>query len=622
MLFFILFLFITIAALLVSSGIIMLTQLNSSISQLMERASAPHFLVLHKSELDEAAIKAWATSQPNMKRIQIAKMVQVDTAAVYLKNSILSEYNSVMSLDFVKQNRAFDFLLDLKGDPIHLAPGEIAVPIYFMEQNHLKVGDKVHIAQDNFTKEWTITTFVRDAIMNPAFIHSKRFVLNDDDFTELEEGSRSFSAIQYLIEFQLQDLEMVAEFANQYQLAGLPQNGPIIDYRLIRILNSVTDGIVIGILILMSLLLILVALLCLRFTILTAIEEDYRQVGVIKALGMPAAFIIRLHLLKYALLAAAACGAGYLCSWLFRSLFISNIEHHLGIVAETLQDRLLPLFGTFAIFLIVVAVCAWGLARLRKVSVMEVLRESGREKGCKAKGLFSIKSSRIFGLNTVFALRDLVQRYRLFLFLCLVLLICVFIVILPLYFLNTLQSQHFINYMGIPQSEVRIDLYQKGDQVSSLEKILTTLSTDETIADYALFTTSRLAVINNGGSLEQINIESGDYDLFPIDLYSGTIPKNENQIALSYLESKQLEKRVGDTLELVINGEQKRLTVSGIYQDITNGGLTAKIRLPIPPEKALWNAIQINFKPGTLSQEKLATYHSLFARAKVTKLED
>lgn len=621
-LFFILFLFITIGSLLVSSSITMLTQLNNSISQLMESAATPHFLVLHKSELDAEPIKAWANSQSYMKKVQIAKMIQVENTAVYLGNTNLSESSSVMNFDFVKQNAVFDFLLDLKGQPVDLASGEIAVPLYFKEKNHLKVGDKVRIAHNNSTQEWTITTFVRDALMNPAFIHSKRFVLNDDDFTRLEERSPSFSTIQYLIEFQLQDSETVSEFANKYQLAGLPQNGPIIDHRLIRILNSVTDGIVVGILILISLLLILVALLCLRFTILTAIEEDYRQIGVLKALGVPPSFMMRLHLVKYALLAAAACGTGYLFSLGFRSLFIANIEHQLGIVTETLQDRLLPLLGTFAIFFTVVGFSGFVLRRLRKVSVMDVFRESGREKVCEAKGIFSMKASQIFGLNVLFALRDLVQRYRLFLFLSLVLLISVFIVIFPLYLLNTLQSPHFINYMGIPQSELRIDIHQKSEHISSLEKILATLSKDETVAEYAVFTTYRLAAINSEGGVEQINVEVGNYDDFPIHLFNGIIPENENQIALSYLESQQLGKTVGDMLELIVNGQRKKLIVSGIYQDITNGGLTAKARLPVPPETALWSVIQINFKPGMLSREKLTTYHSMFAPAKVTKMDD
>ncbi|CAM5707299.1 Peptide ABC transporter permease OS=Lysinibacillus sphaericus OX=1421 GN=LS41612_16905 PE=4 SV=1 [Lysinibacillus sphaericus] len=59
----------------------------------------------------------------------------------------------------------------------------------------------------------------------------------------------------------------------------------------------------------------------------------------------------------------------------------------------------------------------------------------------------------------------------------------------------------------------------------------------------------------------------------------GNAPKEDGEIALSYANASKdgLDKKVGDTVIVKVAGALKRiLTVSGIYQDITNGGKTAK----------------------------------------------
>ena len=59
-------------------------------------------------------------------------------------------------------------------------------------------------------------------------------------------------------------------------------------------------GIMIAILILIGLLVIVVSLLCVRFTLLAKIEDDYREIGVMKAIGMRVSDIRGIYLGVYA----------------------------------------------------------------------------------------------------------------------------------------------------------------------------------------------------------------------------------------------------------------------------------------------------------------------------------
>ncbi len=171
-----------------------------------------------------------------------------------------------MDISFVTQNPEFDFLLNMNNEKIEIDSGNIAVPLYFKKKFNVNIGEPLLVQTNNFSKEFTVTHFLRDSQMNPAIIHSKRFLIHQNDFALLSEH---FKETEYLIEFRLQHLDDLPEFQQQYQNSGLPKTGPAVDINLFKILNSISDGVVAGIIIIVSLLVMLIALLCLRFVILS-----------------------------------------------------------------------------------------------------------------------------------------------------------------------------------------------------------------------------------------------------------------------------------------------------------------------------------------------------------------
>lgn len=119
---------------------------------------------------------------------------------------------------------------------------------------------------------WRIAAFVRDIQMNPALVSSKRFVLHEEGWTAL---ASQIEATEYLITFRLTDASLAGGLEQAYRAAGLPQQGPSITYGLLRTLHLLTDGIVIAVIILASLLLMGICASCLRFT-MSATSCDWR----------------------------------------------------------------------------------------------------------------------------------------------------------------------------------------------------------------------------------------------------------------------------------------------------------------------------------------------------------
>jgi putative ABC transport system permease protein len=612
------FVFILLSALLVASGSNLIVDLSNALDALFATSKAPHFVQMHAGEVDQAKIDRWATANRLVQAQQTVEMITVDGSNLYLGESETAEEASIMDISFVKQNAAFDFLLDLDNQIIQLSPGEIAVPIYYMQRGDVQLGDTVRVRTGAFDMTFTVVTFVRDAQMNPSVVHSKRFLIHDADFAALRE--QVYDA-EYLIEFLLTDAGRVGEFSQDYLASGLPSKGPAVDHRLFKAFNALTDGIVAGVVIVLSFLLIVIAVLCLRFTILATVEEDYKEISVMKAIGIARRDINQIYLAKYVVLGALAALLGYLVSLRLNQVLTANIMLYIGSAPKSVLQQAVPLLAAGSIFTIVLFSCAFILRRLHRITALAALRSGSIGESLKQVPMLGLKKNRALDLNIFLGLRDVIQRFKLFGLLCFVFFFSAAIILIPIHFLTTVQSPSFIAYMGIGQSDIRIDLRQSDDMADRFEHMVAYLSHDPDVQRFSPLVTAQFTLVQSDGSQEVIYIETGDFSLFPLDYVEGTAPQLDNEIALSFLNAQDMEKRVGDTLVLLVNGQDQAMIVSGIYQDVTNGGRTAKAALPYDPESVLWHTVNLNLKSKSRIDDKVREYAEAFYPVRVTDLE-
>ena len=313
------------------------------------------------------------------------------------------------------------------------------------------------------------------------------------------------------------DDSQIGAFASAYQGSDLPKIGPALDIGLFRTLNALSDGLVAGVVILMSLIIIVIAILCLRFTLLATIEEDTREIGVMKAIGIARSDIKRIYLAKYVVMGAAAALLGYLTSLLLNQVLSANILLYIGSASKSVLQTALPLIAAFGIFLIVTISCVVMLRRFNRISAVEALRSGSAGESMRNISLLNLKRGRVLNINTYLGVRDVLQRFRFYGLLAFVFFFCAVIIIIPIHFLTTIQSPTFISYMGSGQSDIRIDLRQSEDVADRFDTTVATLTNDPAVAKLSPLVTSQFTVRQSDGTLEALNIESGDFSLFPLD---------------------------------------------------------------------------------------------------------
>ena len=609
------FIFILLSAMLMASGTNMIINLLNSVDYLFETAETPHFTQSHTGDIDQNRIDQWTSDNNLVQTQQTVEMINIAGANLYI-NSEIPEKQSFIDNGFVKQNEEFDYLLNLDNEIIEVNKGEIAVPIHYMESRDLKLGDTITIKNNLNEITFTITDFVRDSQMNPSIISSKRFVVSIADFNTIKSN---FGESEYLITFRLKDLNSLQQFRNQYSQSNLPQKGPTIDIQLLKLMNSMSDGLIAAVIILISILLCVISLLCLRFVILLTLEEDYREIGVMKAIGILPAKIRNIYLSKYFTLAVTAALSGYILSLFVDHIFIENILLYIGKAPLSFIELMLPPAAAFVIALIVILFSMLVLKRFKKVSAVEAIR-MGSSGGIYADNKkFALSQNKYINSNIFLGLRDVILRYKTYLILFLVFVLSTFIIIVPLNFLNTIQSPEFVKYMGVGQSDIILDLRNSQEMHQQFEEVISYVQDDSDVTEYATYITGKYEIINQEGTAESLFVTTGDLDVFPVDYVNGQSPSSENELALSYLSADQLDKKVGDSAVLIANGKEHSVIISGIYQDITNGGKTAKAKIKPDYDKAVW--YNINFNVNKDVSSKVQEYNQAFENIKVTDIE-
>lgn len=186
---------------------------------------------------------------------------------------------------------------------------------------------------------------------------------------------------------------------------------------------------------------------------------------------------------------------------------------------------------------------------------------------------------------------------------------------------QTISSEEFVTYMGIGSCDMRIDIQQTEDMMVKGAEILAYMEEDSVWGNKVMLTTKTYMVLMDDGSKQYIRVELGDHTVFPITYYKGVAPITEDEIALSVLLADELDTDMGDCLVVLIEGEERELTISGLYSDVTNGGKTAKATFVDESADVMWSVISAELDNRSLLDNKVQEYSSKFEYAKVSGID-
>jgi len=589
---------------------VMAVQTVTSISELYKTAQPPHFVQMHKGEIDLQEIDAFLSEQESVTFRQIVTMVDVDGGSLSVagNGSAYDLSDCRLDIGLVKQNETRDLLLNSEHEKVVVHSGEMGIPVLLKEMYGMEIGDRVTLASNGVRKEFVIKEFILDAMMNSTMTSSTRILLSDEDF-ELLEGR--IGENEYLIEAYFTDAKEAPDFQTVYENAGLPQNGQAVTYSIIFLLSALTDIITIFVLLLAGILLTAVSFISIRFTIMTALEEDLGEIGTMKAIGFPFHEIRVLYLQKYRVLALAGVITGYALAFLIGGIFSNHIRTTFGNTEMPALAMALSLAVAGLVFLLIDHYCKKVLKRIKRITVVDALVRGIRSDKGKGGVRDGLHRSRKLPVNWLMGIREVFHQFRNWAVVFTVVFIAVMMILVPVNLLNTFEAPEFITYMGSSLEDILIEVENGENLEVGYAKAKQILEQDGAVERYHEYRRVRARTANREGTLLNLHIDCGDNAGNELQYLSGRAPERENEIALSYLNAMETGKDAGDALILLFNGSVKEFVISGIYQDVTSGGYTAKSKYNFPGLASVKYTFSVDLIDPDIAEEKAAEWSAL-----------
>ena len=587
--------FMAVTAMLLGLSILLYASLADSIDSLMTEAKTPDFLQMHTGELDEDDVNSFSQQREDIEAMQICTFLNLQNSQISIGNE--SFENNMQDNGLSCQSSLFDYLVDADNKVIYPSEGEVYVPVCYRKEYGIKSGDVMRIGKE----ELIVAGFLRDSQMNSMMASSKRFLISEPDYERL----RQLGSEEYLIDFRLKDGSDINAFATAYKDAGLPDNGPTITYPLIRMMNALSDGMMILVILLVSVVVLLISMLCIRYIILTQLEKDKTGIGMLKAVGISRRDIRKLYMSKYLILSVVGCMTGVIAAI---------------ITAKPVGAQMRELYGNAGNTGLIYALMILGALAAEGVILLSVKRLLHR-------------TDRISAADALYGRGSFGKKKNLWLPAMIITAAAMFMILVPQNMKSTIEAPEFVTYMGIGESHIRIDVRQTGNVRKIAGEVTEDIGHDNRVRDYVLMETGSYRTILQNGSSYDLMIENGDHSRFPVRYTEGRYPENDREIALSVLNAEEMGVKLGD--EIIVCKEMKDGTaeeiscsVCGIYSDITNGGKTAKACMKDPDDATpvMWSIIYLSLADEDLTREWTNEYQDRYSSfesgVKVTLIAD
>lgn len=331
--------FVAISVMLFSLTVLLFSNLLGAIYHLMDIAKTPDYLQMYNGVINEKKLEEFASKRTDIENWQICSFLNLENSTLLLGGK--SFQDNTQDNGLCVQGKGFDLLLDLNNEMPKLQEGEVYVPVCYESEYDLKIGDFMQIGNERLI----IAGFIRDSQMNSMMASSKRFLVCKNDYDRLKKlGSE-----EYLIEYLLKDDADITKFQSEYENSEMPSNGLAITKPLIKLMNVLSDGIMIMIILLISLLVLIISLICIRFMLLTRLEGEKKELGILKAIGISKIDIRKMFMKRYLILIICGAIIGLSISFLMYQPLSKQMQSLYGVSEHKMASIWLPMIASMIV---------------------------------------------------------------------------------------------------------------------------------------------------------------------------------------------------------------------------------------------------------------------------------
>lgn len=598
----ILFLFITLASVFLSSSMNNILTVFPAVEYYMDYANVPDitFITMGAEESDD--VGQWIEEAPGVEeygRNAILMLGSKDVMILRNQKEKLLDANSV-TMYLGTMDSEFCKVFNTDGEEFTLKPGEIALSLNPTERNELQPGDKIRIKSGDKEKVFTFKFAMKDAVFGHDMVGMTRLMVSQEDYDMFEDGEE-----KNIINMNYIDTSAPQDFLQDLNNEEFSSAMNSIERSTFTMTYSF-DMIMAALLILIGICLILIALLVLRFTLVFTLEEDHREIGIMKAMGLRDFAVKKLYLLKYLVLVSLGALLGLLVSLPVSKMMVKSVSRNM-IMQDAGANIWVNVICTALIIALVMLFCYSCTRKLGKVSAITAIRGGQTGERFKRRGGLRLYKRKHMPVPVFLSVNDMLSHMKRYLVLLVTFCISFILITIPLNTLNTMKSEEMAERFAInPDCAVYVtDIEKPGEtdykSLKDLNKGMKRIKEELDEKGYKAELTGIPIFfiqfwekgVNEKNNIMTIQNVGPNHDYLTYS--EGVAPRLDNEVAFSETIMDLNEWKIGDTVEAVLDGKEKSFLITGIYSDYLQMGSSARLNPEIDMDNVLmfgyWNVM-------------------------------
>ena len=567
----ILLVFIILATMFVSSSVNNIINVTTALDSYFEMANVPDYLVITMNknltvDIDETVSEAGAVDSY---RTETVLFMTTDNLT-YEDDAIISEGGTHLLHSDISMNY---FLPD--GSILEkVEPGEFYMTEGKAEALGVDVGDKLTIELNGVSREFVLADKIKDALFGSNQLSITRYIISEEDFEcflSAENTEEYYGGT--LVYLYSSDMEKVLT-----QIKPLVDNSVQTMDRAFMEFCYIFDMIVVGILLVVSIILIAIAFVVLRFTISFTLSEEFREIGVMKAIGISNFRIRGLYLVKYMGLSVIGTTIGFALSFPFGEMLMSVSSQ--SIIVGNQNPILVNILCAVLVIAVILLFCYGCTGKVKKMTPIDAIRNGQAGERFRKKSLMSLGKSKL-SVTPFLALNDIVSSPKRYGIISLTFFLCLSLLLILSATVSTMNSGSLSTTFGWADCDIYIDskigaecMLEDGHE--KLEKHLNNM--EQTLAQNNIPAKCYQETMFNlpvsfGENESNICIYQGTGTTMDMYEYTaGTVPQNTDEIAITRISADKLNANIGDTVTIKTIDGDKEYMITGFFQSMNMQG--------------------------------------------------
>ena len=555
----ILLIFVMLSAMFMSSSVNNIMAVTSGLDYFLEKADVSNYIVL-ESSTEDSGLDETIKSLDSVTDCRREPMLMGSSSDIKILDSdkeVTVNLPIYMSVD----NAQLNYFNQDNEELTNVEKGKVYIGSNFASVTGIKVGDKLTVAIGKSKVELEYMGRAKDAALGSSSFGNPRFIMNNEDYNYLCEAEEAAERTINGYYINTTDVAQIKDALSGFY--GIILSEPISTIKTTYIMEMM----VAGVLLVVSIFLIIVSLVVLKHTIGFTIAEEFREIGVMKAIGMKNSSIRSLYLVKYFAITIVGSAVGFLLSIPFSDMLLKSVSVSMYLGSE--NNIFIGLLAALLVVGLTMLFCWSSTSKIKKLSPIDAVRNGTTGERFKKKSIMHLSKSKL-GSNVFLATNDIVSSPKKYSVITAVFAILIMLVMVLANTANTLKSESTLSLLGCVESEAYISSQISDiNSAKDIEKILADNNMPGKVCQERTYgigaiagdTKTNLRFQHNAGT------DASDY------VYSdGVAPENANEIAISYLTAEELGVGIGDTITLIVEGEEIECTVTALLQTMNGLG--------------------------------------------------